>query len=230
MSSIDSIYLVFLATGFTVGFGHCIGMCGPIVIAFALQLKDRPSFFPQLAYNIGRTITYGLLGAAVGAMASFTRFTEGGDGLQKAIMILAGVVIILMGLGMNGWIPAGRLFGNMSSVTGMVTSRFKQLMQYRSMLIFLPIGMLLGLLPCGPVYTAMIAAARVGMETQSTLAGAVSGFALMVCFGLGTIPALLLLSQVSHVKWLKHRDVIYKIGGCLMILMGMYFAWKGIRF
>jgi len=54
----------------------------------------------------------------------------------------------------------------------------------------------------------MIAAASAGMDATSTTGGIFSGAALMVCFGLGTIPALLILSQISNVRWLRHRDII----------------------
>ena len=230
MWSTESIYAVFLATGFTVGFGHCIGMCGPIVISVSLQLKDRPSFLPQLYYNIGRTITYSLLGAIMGATASFTRFAAELGGFQKTILIFAGVLIIVMGAAMTGWVPAGRIFQNAPPLAGFARAGFRRILHARHTILFLPLGMVLGLLPCGPVYTAMIAAARVGMEAGSTVGGLVSGAGVMACFGIGTIPALLMLSQVSNVKWLKHRDLIYKFGGVLMILVGIYFTGKALTY
>jgi len=223
----DSIHLIFLATGFTVGFGHCLGMCGPIVISVSLQLKDRPALWPQVCYNIGRTLTYGMLGAIMGGTASFTRFAAGVSGLQQSIMVFAGLLIALMGLGMTGWLPAGRIFQNAPPLQRFISRSFQRLIADQRTFPFLLLGLVLGLLPCGPVYTAMLAAARIGMETESTLQGAFSGFGLMICFGLGTIPALLLLSQVSHVKWLKRRDLIYRIGGLTMVGVGIYFMWKG---
>lgn len=226
----ESIYLVFLATGFTVGFGHCIGMCGPIVISISLQLKDRPVFFPQLFYNLGRTVTYAILGGIMGATASFTRFAADVGGLQKGILVFAGILIVLMGAGMTGWLPAGRIFKNAPPVAGFAVSAYKRLIAANRAILFLPLGMVLGLLPCGPVYTAMIAAARTGMDAGTTFSGMLAGAGVMACFGLGTIPALLLLSQVSNVKWLKHRDMIYKTGGILMILVGVFFTWKGITY
>ena len=79
MLSTSSIYILFFTTGITIGFGHCIGMCGPIVISLSLNLKGGPSVWPHLYYNGGRTLTYGLLGAVVGGMASFARFAESID-------------------------------------------------------------------------------------------------------------------------------------------------------
>lgn len=230
MWSIDSVYFVFLASGFAVGFGHCIGMCGPIVISFSLHLKDRPTLLPHLYYNVGRTLTYGILGAVMGATASFTRFAADVGGFQKGVMIFAGILIILMGLGMTGWISTGRIFKAAPPVAGMISAWYRRLMQYRNAAIFLPAGMLLGFLPCGPVYTAMIAAARTGMTADSTLGGMLSGCGVMISFGIGTIPALLLLSRLSSVKWLRSRDAIYRVGGIIMVGTGVYFTYKGIVF
>lgn len=230
MSSTSSIYLLFFTTGLTVGFGHCIGMCGPIVVSLSLNIKERSSLVPNIYYNFGRTFTYGILGAVMGGAASFTRFTKGIGGLQQGILIAAGLLIVAMGFAMTGWLPAERLFGSFTPGGRFVSRTYQRLFTRKNNLVFLPVGMLLGLLPCGPVYTAMIAAARASMEAASTLEGIACGAAVMICFGLGTIPALLILSQVSNVRWLKHRDKIYKLGGGIMIGMGLYFIWKAVRF
>jgi sulfite exporter TauE/SafE len=231
MLSINSIYILFFTTGVTVGFGHCIGMCGPIVISLSLNLKGGPSIWPHLFYNCGRTLTYGLLGGVVGGMASFTRFAEGIDGLQKGVMVAAGVIIILMGLAMTGWIRTSVIFRAAPPVGAFITRTFKLLLEKKKRpLMYLPIGLLLGLLPCGPVYTALLAAARSGMEAGTTLSGVLSGAGLMLCFGLGTIPALFLVSRLTDLRWLRHRERVYQIGAVLMIVVGVYFVWKGLRF
>ncbi len=175
MLSINSIYILFFTTGVTIGFGHCIGMCGPIVISLSLNLKGGPSIWPHLFYNCGRTLTYGLLGGIVGGMASFTRFAESIDGLQKGAMVAAGVMIMLMGLAMTGWIRTSVIFRAAPPVGAFITRTFKQLLEKKKRpLMYLPIGLLLGLLPCGPVYTALLAAARSGMEAETTLGGLIT--------------------------------------------------------
>ena len=67
MSFTDPLYLIFLTTGFTVGFGHCIGMCGPLVVSLSLNLKGKHLLLPHLLYNTGRVITYTVLGGIMGA-------------------------------------------------------------------------------------------------------------------------------------------------------------------
>ncbi len=231
MLSINSIYILFFTTGVTIGFGHCIGMCGPIVISLSLNLKGGPSVWPHLFYNIGRTLTYGLLGAIVGGMASFTRFAESIGGLQKGAMVAAGVVITLMGLAMTGWVRTSIIFRAAPPVGTFITRAFKQLLQKKKHpLMYLPIGLLLGLLPCGPVYTALLAAARSGMEADTTLGGVLSGAGLMICFGLGTIPALFLVSRLTDLRWLRHREKVYQVGAVLMMVVGIYFIWQGLHY
>jgi len=231
MLSTNSIYIIFFTTGVTIGFGHCIGMCGPIVVSLSLQLKDKPSTWPHLFYNIGRTLTYGFLGAVAGGMASFTRFAENFDGLQKGAMVAAGVIIILMGISMAGWLPSSVIFRAAPPVGAIVNKTFSQLMKKKKhALMYLPLGMLLGLIPCGPVYTALIAAARTGMEAGSTASGILSGAGLMLSFGIGTIPALFVVAKLTNLRWLKHREIVYRIGAILMIAVGIYFVWKGLTF
>ena len=230
MSFTDPLYLVFLTTGFAVGFGHCIGMCGPIVVSLSLSLKGRNLIVPHLLYNFGRVITYTLLGGVMGATGSFTLVAAHIAGIQKGAMIFAGIVIIIMGLAMSGWFHLGRLSINFHNPRGLLSRGFKTLSQTNSRAAYLPIGLLLGLLPCGPVYTALIAAAGVGMQADGTMEGIAKGMAVMLLFGIGTIPALFLVAKLVDLGWLKKRALVYRLGAVLMIGVGVYFVMKGIRY
>jgi sulfite exporter TauE/SafE len=230
MSSIDGLYFVFFTSGFAVGFGHCIGMCGPIVISISLNLRTKKIWAPNLLYHSGRIATYAILGGIMGATGAFTRVTAGIAGLQKGVMIFAGFMIIAMGMGMGGWVPLGRIFGDYYNPDGVISRGFKKLTHARSIAAYFPLGLLLGLLPCGPVYTALIAAARAGMEAQNPLNGVLSGMGLMAVFGMGTVPALLLVARLTGMDWLRSRGMIYKAGSVLMIAVGGYFVIKGIRY
>ena len=230
MSSIETLYITFFTTGFFVGFGHCIGMCGPIVVSFSLNLRAKGVMAPNLLYHAGRITTYAVLGGIMGASGAFTRITAGIGGLQKGVMIFAGLMIIVMGLGMSGWVPLGRIFGNYYNSEGVIYRGFRKLSGIESTASYLPFGMLLGLLPCGPVYTALIAAARAGMEIQNSFKAVLVGMGLMAVFGIGTVPALLMVARLTGMGWLRSRGMIYKIGSVLMIAVGIYFVVKGIRF
>lgn len=230
MSWIDNLYWIFLSTGFLIGFGHCIGMCGPIVVSLSLSLKKKRTFLPHLLYNSGRIITYAILGGIMGITGSFTIVVSNISSIQKGVMIVAGFMIIIMGLAMSGLIPFGRIFGNYDNPKSMITKGFQKLSGSDAIIAYLPLGLLLGLLPCGPVYTALISAARAGMEVKNPLDGLFLGAGLMMVFGLGTIPALLLIAKFADLRWLKSREIIYKIGSILMVVVGIFFVIKGIRY
>lgn len=230
MSSIDTISILFLTTGFTVGFGHCIGMCGPIVVSMSFALGKKGIVAPHLLYHAGRITTYSFLGGIMGLTGSFTGVTATMAGLQKAVLIFAGILIIAMAIAMTGWIPAGKIFGNNCSPQGIIAKRFKRLPTPRSALRYYPLGVVLGFLPCGPVYTALLAAARAGMETEGPSGGLLRGICFMLAFGLGTVPALFLVARLSDFRWLKSRDRVYQFGSILMLVVGVYFVIRGILY
>ena len=229
MSSTSPLLVILMATGFAVGFGHCIGMCGPIVVSLSLNLKGERVLLSHLLYNAGRVTTYTILGGIMGLTGSFTIVASNIASLQKVVMILAGIIIIVLALTMMGWIPFGRIFSDEYDSKGMLSRGFKRLSGARSPFAYYPLGLLLGLLPCGPVYTVLIAAAAAGTESTHALQGALHGAALMLLFGMGTVPALLIVGNLAGLGWLKSRRIIYQIGAVLMIVLGVYFVIKGIR-
>jgi len=228
MSFTDPLYLIFLTTGFTVGFGHCIGMCGPLVVSLSLNLKGKHLLLPHLLYNTGRVITYTVLGGIMGATGSFTLVAAHIAGIQKGAMIFAGILIIFMALAMSGWIPLGKVFGDHYNPDGVISRGYRKFSQVKSTATYFPIGLLLGLLPCGPVYTALLAAAGAGMNAAGTPEGVIKGMGVMMSFGIGTIPALFLVAKLVDLGWLKKREIIYRIGTILMIFVGLYFIISGI--
>lgn len=230
MSFINPLDLVFLFSGFTVGFGHCIGMCGPIVVSLSLNLKTRSLWIPHLLYHAGRIMTYAILGGLMGFSGSFTSIAGRIAGLQKGMMIFAGLLIIVMGIAMSGWISLGPIFGVDYNPDGRISRGFRKLGKVQSTAVYFPLGLLLGLLPCGPVYTALVAAARTGMDAGNSIAAALAGMRLMVSFGAGTIPALLLVARLARMDRLKHKEIIYKVGSVLMIAVGIYFVIKAVRY
>jgi sulfite exporter TauE/SafE len=230
MLSTDTLYLLYLSTGLAVGFGHCIGMCGPIVVTISLNLKERNIFVPQLLYHLGRITTYAILGGAMAAAGSFIMVAAPIARLQKGVMVFAGALIVLLGLAMAGWLPIGRIFGNHSSPGRWISKGFGRLLKVKSAIVYLPLGLLLGLLPCGPVYTALLGAARVGMEGNTIYQGMLNGMGLMAAFGMGTVPALFLVAKLADMGWLKSRAIIYKAGAVLMIVAGLIFIVKAVYF
>ena len=72
-------------------------------------------------------------------------------GLQKLVLIFAGILIVVMGLATGGWLPVGRIFGDGAGMADVIAKGFKKLSSRKSTFVYLPLGLLLGLLPCGPV-------------------------------------------------------------------------------
>lgn len=230
MLSTDTLYLLYLSTGFTVGFGHCVGMCGPIMLSFSLNLKEKSILVPQLLYHLGRITTYAILGGVVAAMGSFTMVAAHIERFQKGVMVFAGALIVFMGLAMAGWLPVSRIFGDHSNPGRWISKGFGKLLKAKSTIVYLPLGLLLGLLPCGPVYTALLGSARAGMDADSLLYGWLAGMGLMGAFGVGTVPALFLVAKLADMGWLKSRAILYKAGAVLMIGVGIIFILRAVRF
>jgi sulfite exporter TauE/SafE len=223
------LHVVLLFTGLGVGFGHCIGMCGPIVVALAMGLRDRGQIVSHLLYTSGRITTYAGLGALAGFTGSFVDSISSMAWLQRAAMIASGLVIILMGIFMAGWSPRPSLRSCGPLEPSFLQRGFKRLSASGSTPALYGLGMLLGLLPCGPVYTALLVAAGAGMERADPIDGLLSGLSLMVAFGLGTVPALLLVSRMAALGWVKARKRFCRATALLTIGVGLYFLVRGLR-
>lgn len=182
------------------GAGHCFGMCGGVVAAlsFAVPAEARvPRWQLNLGYNLGRIASYSLMGALVAAFAA--RLPTGGLPLART---LAGLLLIAMGLYLANW-WRGLLW--LERGGQLLWRRIKPLGDRCLPLDSLPkalgAGMVWGWLPCGLVYAALGYAL-----TQDDWIG---GALVMVAFGLGTLPALLLGGALAgKIKaGLAHRSV-----------------------
>jgi sulfite exporter TauE/SafE len=216
-----------LVTGLGIGFGHCIGMCGPIVVSLAMGLKDRGSVFTHLLYTAGRITTYAGLGALAGFTGSMVDSVSSLAWLQKAAMIGSGLLIVLMGISMAGWLPLPVPRGDGKGKTGPLAKGYRSLSRSGSIPALYGMGMLLGLLPCGPVYTALLVAASAGMNAP--VHGVLAGLSLMVAFGLGTVPALFLVSRMAVLGWLRAGKRFYRATAILTIGIGLYFLVRGLQ-
>jgi sulfite exporter TauE/SafE len=217
-------YFLALTTGFLGGFGHCIGMCGPLVASSALHsastgARHPPGWFaPQALYNAGRLTTYGLVGAIMGFAASFVNVAGSLAGIQNGVMIGAGIVMVIMGLGILG-VAGGA--GWLERHNSMVLTAAKKMLGISSVWRYYPLGLVLGLLPCGLSYTAFIAAAGTG-----SLLG---GMLTMFYFGAGTVPALALFGAAVTYFGSRMRTRMQKAGGIAVMVMGFYYILKGLR-
>lgn len=212
------MYIVSAIVLGLMGSFHCVGMCGPIALALPL---NNANWFTRivgsLLYNVGRAITYAMMGAVFGVLGEGLQL----GGFQRWVSIIMGAIMVLAVL-----FPA--LFKNTSRfdkyIYGYVArlkARFGVLFNKRSYSSLLVIGLLNGLLPCGLVYMALAGAIATG--------GVTSGALFMFIFGLGTLPMLLLLSLVGNVVSGKLKRIINKIIPVVIVIIGILFILRGMN-
>ena len=193
------------------GSGHCIGMCGPIVL---LIERDGAGIGRRLAANVGRLGFYVVLGGIAAAFGVFlTSFTGVSEGLFM-LRTAAGVIIILLGLHLLFDL---RLVGWLEKVGSSLWQRMspfaKHVMPANTIARSLGAGFIWGALPCGLVYSAVVLAATAG--------GASGGAMVMTAFWLGTLPSLLLAGGMAkRLASVKNRKSFRIAAGTAMILSG----------
>ena len=194
---------------------HCVGMCGPLAFAVpAAQDKWWIIVADKALYNIGRIITYSLLGLSIGFIGR--QFWL--NGLQQGVSLASGLLIIMAGftrlfkIRMN----EGRL---MSAVLSPVNRLLNYALQHHAG--HLVIGLLNGFLPCGFVYLALAGA----INTSSPFASA----QFMFWFGVGTFPLMLLATIGSGFVGSKIRRRINNAVPYLMVCLGFWFILRGLN-
>ena len=213
------------AIAFLGSFGHCIGMCGGIVIAYSSAKVDRDwsrgrQAVAHILYSVGRTLTYTVLGVLFGTLGGVTTFSNTANGV---LLLVAGVAMILAGLSLVGHIRFLSLFNSPVAGTRWFGSLFRSLLQSKSLYSLFVLGMLNGLLPCGFVYFFAITAA----STASPLWGGV----VMALFGLCTLPALFGLGFfVGLMQRGGLRSVMIKLAAVAVIAYGLYTAYDGYAY
>ncbi len=222
-----SIYAVVFLTGLGGGFGHCIGMCGPLVATYSMKMS-RPALLPHLIYNTGRVFTYTFLGALVGFSGSFLKVASGIEPLQKAVMVAAGLLIIIMGLSMLGVFKVliNRIENN--ALTGVVTRISGLLNSSLTEGTLFPLGIVMGFIPCGLVYTTLMVVLRASMDAGSHTEAMLEGAVLMGLFGAGTMPSLLLFGRAVGFLRQRFRESLYRISSFIIIALGVYFLLKAL--
>ncbi|MGE5843482.1 MAG: sulfite exporter TauE/SafE family protein [Syntrophaceae bacterium] len=209
----DTVFFIAFAAGFLGGFGHCAGMCGPLVAAYAMPLK------PNLLYSAGRITTYAFVGSLMGLTGSFVNTVGQLGGLQDLVAALAGILMIGAGLQWAGILSLPALPVAFPD-PGLLRAA-RAVMERESIWKYYPLGVLLGFLPCGLSYTVFISAAGTG--------GLLSGMATMLSFGIGTLPAMLLVGSLASFAKEKAGARLRTAGGIAIILMGVLFLVRGIH-
>ncbi len=227
--------LLVMTLGFLGSFGHCVGMCGPLTAAFSLPgLQEQPkSHWQQFVFhcclNLGRVLSYALVGASLGAVGSVLiasgQMAGIGSSLRRGVALLMGLLLIWLGLMQVAPTLLPRLpllhplaqqplHERLSRLMIRVSGQFSTRRQSRTHALtpFL-LGSLWGLVPCGFLYTAQIKAAETGSAGQ--------GAATMLAFGLGTLPTMLGIGISTARLSGDQRSQLYRLGGWVTLAIGV---------
>lgn len=218
---IESMFLTAFLVGLLGGV-HCLGMCGGVVgtLTFSLSPQHQLSqwrMLPfQLAYNLGRISSYVIAGALIGLLAASLTTLVPFLPFQQALQIFAGLFMLALGLYLAGWWNGivviekigGRLWRRVQPYTHKLTpvKSLHQAWLY---------GLVWGWLPCGLVYSVLIMAFSAASATQGAL--------VMLAFGLGTLPNLMLMgvfafyfTRLARTRWVK------RVAGLSVMAMGIW--------
>lgn len=212
-------FLTLLGAGLLTGFSHCIGMCGPLVGAFALRRRaiSRDISTPLVLFQMGRLTTYLLIGLLLGglgsALAGIIRQWQGG------FSIMLGVVTLLMGLSLFGLFPFQHWIAA-TPLVGQASRWIKRFMDSDHPAAPIGLGLANGLLPCAPVYAMAVLAA--------TSSDPLRGAGIMLIFGLGTLPSMLGLGFVSSRFSLSLRSHLYRAAALLVVMVGVQLMLRGL--
>lgn len=221
--SFISAFLVGLLGGV-----HCVGMCGGIVTALSLGLPAQPgragARWPYLlAYNLARITSYSIAGALLGGVGWLAANWSGLHQIQLLLQWLAALFLLALGLYLGGWWQglvwlerAGALVWKRLEPLG------RRFLPVRSSAQAFMLGLVWGWLPCGLVYSVLV--------WSVATADPVYGAALMLSFGLGTLPNLLAMGALAERLSARARDRrVRRLAGLLVIGFGLFALYRLIR-
>ena len=221
--------LVLISTlGFLGSFGHCVGMCGPLTVAFSLSNKDdskenskQPSWRFHLLLNIGRILSYALVGAAIGGLGSVLvasgQMAGLGSVIRRGMAILTGLMLVALGLAQirPDLIPRLPILHPFSrqNLHNRLSGAMVNLSLQKQQLTPLFLGLVWGFIPCGFLYTAQIKAAETGSLKM--------GMVTMLAFGLGTLPTMLGVGLLTSKFSSDRRSQLFRLGGWITLTIGI---------
>jgi sulfite exporter TauE/SafE len=212
LSGLLSVFLIGLLGGV-----HCVSMCGGVVSALSMQLPSRQSpLLLHLGYNFGRIASYSIAGALVGAVGGLGLMLNDLLPVQIALYVFANLMLVALGLYLVGipalLLPVERMGQHLWKRIQPLTRRF---LPVRSSGQAFLLGGLWGWLPCGLVYSIL---------TLALLSGsALRGAAVMLAFGLGTLPNLLMAGvMLAKFRGIVRNRKVRLISGALVLGFGLF--------
>ena len=206
----NASYLVLFIVGIFTSL-HCVGMCGGIMLSQSISTENKSKFEslkPAIFYNLGRVISYTILGGIVGALGSVFSLTLP---FKAGLQVVAGLCMIIMGLNMSGY----SLFRKLHIKLPWSACNIKKTGKTPFV-----VGVLNGFMPCGPLQTMQLYA----LGTGSAIIGATS----MFIFSLGTVPLMLGFGAISGLLSKDNTKQLVKFGGILIVVLGLIMGNRGL--
>lgn len=215
--------LPFIFMGGLIGSSHCIGMCGPLALALGItDARLTTNLRRQLAFSTGRICTYGF----AGSVAAFTglwlaQWSWLAVGVQTALAVIGGAALVVLGLTTVGLLP--RLNLNWIAAHPCASGTWLKSMLTSPKLTgaFLA-GVFTGFIPCGLVYAFLATAASSGDVFR--------GWLVMVTFGAGTVPLLMIAGCGGTVMSVTTRSHVLKFAAWCVILAGVISIARGVGY
>ena len=218
MSGQITVLTLFLLGFF--GGGHCVGMCGGLSSAFALQLPPHiHRFWLILLLNIGRITSYVIIGVLMGAIGQIGISLDETRWLQNGLYVAANLLLLFLGLYLAGLSTTVAKIENLGRpIWRRLNPLLNRLLPIKSVPACFGVGVLWGWLPCGLVYSASLYSLGSGSAAQGGL--------YMLAFALGTLPNLLAMGLfATQLKgWLQNRNVRL-VAGLLVCAWAIWQLW-----
>jgi sulfite exporter TauE/SafE len=216
----DTSYLAAWLVGL-MGAVHCVGMCGGLVAAMSLGLPEPLRRRPRrlavylLAYNLGRIASYAAAGAVLGAAGYVAAHLLLLQQAERALQVVASLFMVALGLYLGGWwLGLARIEAAGAVLWRRLEPTARRLLPVRGLPQALMLGVVWGWLPCGLVYSVLIWAMAAG--------SAASGALLMLSFGVGTLPTLMLTGALaSRVAGLTRIPWVRRTAGLLIVALAI---------
>jgi sulfite exporter TauE/SafE len=194
-----------------VGSLHCAGMCGPLTFALQQLPGSALRFVPsRLAYNLGRVVTYSLLGLVCGLAGKAISLA----GFERGLSIALGVALLA------GLFISRKLVVSSSRLVERLKTRMGALLRRRSFASQCLLGLLNGLLPCGLVYVACAGAASTGNIFHA------AGY--MALFGAGTVPMMLAIALSGRLMPFSLRLKLAKVIPVSVMVLAALLIMRGL--
>ncbi len=209
--------LIDLFAGMLLGLAgslHCVGMCGPLILMFPFDTNSKIIGYTQnVIYHLGRVFVYGLLGLLFGLVFQIVDLKY----FEQYFSLSIGVLFLIL------WYREyySKQTANQGAIQRNVLILFGKAMQWRTYFGMFLAGMMNGLLPCGLVYGALLAAFGTGTTEGSIL--------FMIGFGLATIPSMILVFSLKNLITVKLRQKLSQLLPWWLFLLGIWFLLRGMN-